>query len=123
MGLGIKRTCLGCSAKFYDLEKSPIICPKCNKKFNLEDFTKVRRPRKKAVEEELPEDEVELGDTIELLDDEAEELEDDVIVVEQIGLDDDENSIEDIEEDSDRLLVELEEENDDIIESDDGREA
>ena len=27
--LGIKRTCSGCGAKFYDLHKSPIICPKC----------------------------------------------------------------------------------------------
>jgi uncharacterized protein (TIGR02300 family) len=27
--LGIKRTCSGCGAKFYDLHKDPIICPKC----------------------------------------------------------------------------------------------
>jgi uncharacterized protein (TIGR02300 family) len=26
---GIKRTCSGCGAKFYDLHKDPIICPKC----------------------------------------------------------------------------------------------
>jgi uncharacterized protein (TIGR02300 family) len=31
MGLGLKRTCGACDAKFYDLEKSPIICPKCGK--------------------------------------------------------------------------------------------
>jgi uncharacterized protein (TIGR02300 family) len=28
--LGTKRLCSNCSAKFYDLNKSPIICPKCN---------------------------------------------------------------------------------------------
>lgn len=27
--LGTKRLCAGCGAKFYDLNKSPIICPKC----------------------------------------------------------------------------------------------
>jgi uncharacterized protein (TIGR02300 family) len=27
--LGTKRLCSGCGAKFYDLNKDPIICPKC----------------------------------------------------------------------------------------------
>ncbi len=27
--LGTKRTCVACSAKFYDLSKTPAICPKC----------------------------------------------------------------------------------------------
>ena len=28
--LGTKRLCANCSAKFYDLSKTPIICPKCH---------------------------------------------------------------------------------------------
>ena len=28
--LGTKRLCGSCSAKFYDLNKSPIVCPKCH---------------------------------------------------------------------------------------------
>ena len=28
--LGIKRLCAGCGAKFYDLNKTPIVCPKCS---------------------------------------------------------------------------------------------
>ena len=28
--LGTKRICAGCSAKFYDLGKDPIICPTCD---------------------------------------------------------------------------------------------
>lgn len=28
-GLGTKRLCPHCGAKFYDLEKNPIVCPKC----------------------------------------------------------------------------------------------
>ncbi|HLN40689.1 MAG TPA: TIGR02300 family protein, partial [Xanthobacteraceae bacterium] len=27
--LGTKRLCASCSAKFYDLNKDPIHCPKC----------------------------------------------------------------------------------------------
>lgn len=27
--IGVKRICSACSAKFYDLDKRPIICPKC----------------------------------------------------------------------------------------------
>jgi uncharacterized protein (TIGR02300 family) len=28
--LGTKRLCTNCSAKFYDLNKEPIVCPKCH---------------------------------------------------------------------------------------------
>jgi uncharacterized protein (TIGR02300 family) len=28
--LGTKRLCTNCSAKFYDLNKTPIVCPKCD---------------------------------------------------------------------------------------------
>jgi uncharacterized protein (TIGR02300 family) len=28
--LGTKRLCTNCSAKFYDLNKDPIVCPKCH---------------------------------------------------------------------------------------------
>ena len=31
--LGTKRTCPKCSANFYDLRKSPAICPKCKHEF------------------------------------------------------------------------------------------
>jgi uncharacterized protein (TIGR02300 family) len=27
--LGLKRTCVACGAKFYDLTRQPVICPKC----------------------------------------------------------------------------------------------
>jgi uncharacterized protein (TIGR02300 family) len=32
--LGIKRNCTGCGARFYDLARDPIICPKCETKFD-----------------------------------------------------------------------------------------
>jgi uncharacterized protein (TIGR02300 family) len=42
---GLKRTCQSCSARFYDLNKSPIKCPKCGREHDREDFVKVRRGR------------------------------------------------------------------------------
>ena len=33
--LGIKRLCGNCGAKFYDLSKDPIICPKCETVFQV----------------------------------------------------------------------------------------
>ena len=33
--LGTKRLCDGCAAKFYDLNKDPIFCPKCGTQFVL----------------------------------------------------------------------------------------
>src|SRR5438128_9936914 len=45
---GTKRTCQSCSARFYDLNKSPIKCPKCGREHDREDFVKVRRGRASA---------------------------------------------------------------------------
>jgi len=33
--LGTKRICAGCNAKFYDLHKSPIVCPACEAVFTV----------------------------------------------------------------------------------------
>ena len=32
--LGTKRLCASCGAKFYDLNKDPIVCPKCETVFH-----------------------------------------------------------------------------------------
>ncbi len=42
--LGTKRTCTGCGAKFYDLEKDPIVCPKCGTSVDLASLIKVAKP-------------------------------------------------------------------------------
>jgi uncharacterized protein (TIGR02300 family) len=33
--LGMKRLCAGCGAKFYDLGKAPIVCPKCGTTYEV----------------------------------------------------------------------------------------
>ena len=49
---GIKRICQGCGALYYDLEKDPIICPKCGAEFDPEAILKSRRTRPLVPENE-----------------------------------------------------------------------
>lgn len=42
---GLKRACLSCNAKFYDMNRSPILCPKCGAAFDPEALAKDRRTR------------------------------------------------------------------------------
>ena len=41
--LGQKRRCFSCGMKFYDFNKSPIICPECGSEFDPENLLKSRR--------------------------------------------------------------------------------
>ena len=56
--LGIKRTCLSCSAKFYDLEKNPILCPACGAEFDPESAMKLKRGRSAPANDDKPAKEV-----------------------------------------------------------------
>jgi uncharacterized protein (TIGR02300 family) len=42
--LGTKRLCASCGAKFYDLNKDPIVCPKCETVFHPVVSTRGGRP-------------------------------------------------------------------------------
>src|SRR6266481_1700299 len=42
--LGTKRLCTNCGAKFYDLSKTPIVCPKCNTVMELSAVASRSRP-------------------------------------------------------------------------------
>jgi uncharacterized protein (TIGR02300 family) len=42
--LGTKRLCTNCGAKFYDLNKSPIVCPKCDTAMEIVAATTRARP-------------------------------------------------------------------------------
>ena len=46
--LGQKRVCGSCGAKFYDLSKDPILCPKCGTVFDASAVVKPRRVRAAA---------------------------------------------------------------------------
>ncbi len=57
--LGTKRLCASCGAKFYDLNKTPITCPKCGTAFEVVPTTTRPRPDQarpvREVEAEAPE--------------------------------------------------------------------
>jgi uncharacterized protein (TIGR02300 family) len=42
---GLKRTCLSCGARFYDMQKHPIVCPSCEAVFDPEAVLRPRRSR------------------------------------------------------------------------------
>lgn len=47
---GLKRICASCATRFYDMNKSPIICPKCGDEFTGAVRIKTRRTRVKPDE-------------------------------------------------------------------------
>ena len=53
---GKKRICSSCNTKYYDLNKSPIICPSCGAEFNPNDYLKSKKgknvPLKASVEDD-----------------------------------------------------------------------
>lgn len=83
--LGLKRTCVACGAKFYDLMRSPAVCPKCGteqpaeqprsrRPGGAEDRIKPKRVIEPALEEAELEVEVEEGDEDAVIED-ADDLE------------------------------------------------
>jgi len=51
---GTKRICPSCGARYYDLQRLPVVCPKCATPFDPEAFLKARRARPVApVDKEL----------------------------------------------------------------------
>ena len=95
--LGMKRTCVACGAKFYDLGKTPAVCPKCGTEQPAEQPRTRRAPlpveekvKKRAAPVDPDADEVEIEDV-----DADESLED------AVELDDAEDDIE-VEVETDR---------------------
>lgn len=94
--LGLKRVCVACNAKFYDLMRSPAVCPKCGAEQPAE-LPRPRRPggppdtrAKRPAAVPVPEDvEVEV---------EAEEVADDAVL----------EDADDLEDSSDELAADIE---------------
>ena len=85
--LGLKRQCLSCGAKFFDLCRSPIVCPKCATVFQVSASTRPQ-PRAAAADDEAEGDSgaVEL---VSLEDADAGESKDVAAATEGIEIDDD----------------------------------
>lgn len=115
---GLKRVCVECGNRFYDLNKRPIICPSCSAEFSVEEKIKPRVAEKKAAPKKKPaKDEGQVTEATESTknDDELEEEDDgvevvsldDLATVESTGDDDDEEVKIDLDDDLDDLEVDL----------------
>ena len=58
--LGEKRVCPSCGAKYYDLNRDPILCPKCGATFEIVVATDKAKPEKETETKEATADEEEL---------------------------------------------------------------
>jgi uncharacterized protein (TIGR02300 family) len=110
--LGGKRQCQNCGAKFFDLNRSPIVCPKCGATFQAAPGRAAARAAAPAPEGEEEEAAAAGAEIVSLEDAEAPEkaVED----VEDIDIDDDEPA------EDDSFLEEEEDEDDDVSDLIDG---
>ena len=72
---GTKRLCTSCGARFYDLNRQPIECPKCHVVIDPDQVTRLKRSRS-APQEEVKAKAVKVAETEEDLGLEGEEIED-----------------------------------------------
>jgi len=132
---GIKRVCPSCSIKYYDFNKSPIICPKCEFEFDPDLLLKSRKGRSIATKTEVnevssdiqKEDEtlendinsIENNENILEIDDETDIQDNDIDndINKKINTDDDDiEIIEDDLEDKNDFSIEIDDEDNDSIE-------
>jgi uncharacterized protein (TIGR02300 family) len=95
----MKRLCGSCGCRFYDMGKTPIVCPKCGAAYEHEPTFKTRRSSvtaetKSKVQPLLADDSAGDLDVIGAMDDE-DAIEDDVEVEGEAGEEEDETLIED----------------------------
>ena len=84
--LGRKRRCASCGIKFYDLTKTPAVCPACGTEFDPEVLLKSRRGRAAAKVDDTrtptKEEDVNDDDVVEKTENDEFENDDDVLVSE-----------------------------------------
>ncbi len=115
--LGTKRTCPNCGAKYYDLNRNPIICPRCGTPFELSAATSARArsapPVKPKVEEAVEtEAEEEAVETVSLEEADEEAAETGAVEVE---VDDDED-VDAGDDEDDTFLADDEDDDDEDVE-------
>ena len=128
---GIKRVCPSCSIKYYDFNKNPIVCPKCEFEFDPDLLLKSRKGRSiptkpedntvssdtKKEEKTLQEDLKSLEDDNEILEitDETDIQDDDIDNKIEDNIDNENNDLELIDDDlddKDDFSIEIDDETD-----------
>ena len=115
---GIKRVCPSCSIKYYDFNKSPIICPKCEFEFDPDLLLKSRKGRSIATKTEVNEISSDLKKEEETLENDINSIENNEDILEI----DDETDIQDNDIDNNNLDKNINTEDDDIEIIEDGLE-
>ena len=113
---GIKRVCPSCSIKYYDFNKNPIICPKCEFEFDPDLLLKSRKGRSIATKNE---NNIVSNDTkkeTETLEEDINSLEDDEVLEIDDETDVEEGDIDSNLEDKDDISIEIDDEDDNSIE-------
>lgn len=98
---GMKRVCASCGARFYDLRRTPIVCPKCGAAFDPEQMTRLKRTRGAAEEQKKLVAAPEADETLEAVGDEDMEEaaeEDDAVLEDASDLTDGEDEFDELME-------------------------
>ncbi|MDX1574804.1 MAG: TIGR02300 family protein [Kiloniellales bacterium] len=99
---GTKHLCHSCGTKFYDLQRSPVICPSCGVEVDRESPLKSRRSRNASPAKPVPLEPVTKPKPV--ADDEGEDLNDDDL--DDTDLDDADLGDDDLADDSDDDIIE-----------------
>ncbi|MCD8496695.1 MAG: TIGR02300 family protein [Alphaproteobacteria bacterium] len=94
---GLKRICMSCGTRFYDMNNRPIVCPNCETEFTGEIKVKTRRSRAAVVNDALAEETKK-----KVVEDEGDiEVDDDLVSLDDVAEGDDGDDVEDDEADPD----------------------
>jgi uncharacterized protein (TIGR02300 family) len=99
--LGTKRVCVACGTRFYDLTKSPALCPKCGTEQPVE-LPRPRRTGGNVVEDKRPKTPVPAPEEADVEVEGVEDVEEEDVIEDASDLEDDADAIcSEIEVDSD----------------------
>jgi uncharacterized protein (TIGR02300 family) len=109
--LGTKRLCPGCGAKYYDLNRNPITCPKCGTLFDVVSSSRAAKASRIVAQEDDEEEEEDLvAPELVTLEEADAEVEGDVVP----DLEEDEEA--DIGDDAeDDVFIDVEDEEDESV--------
>jgi uncharacterized protein (TIGR02300 family) len=110
--LGTKRLCANCSARYYDLNKTPITCPKCGTPFEVVATTTQKRFGQRAVVSQPEVEPEEVPSETKAIS--LEEVETEDVETEDVETDEADETAKD--DSKDTLIEEVEEEDSDVSE-------
>jgi uncharacterized protein (TIGR02300 family) len=90
--LGTKRVCVACGTRFYDLTKSPAVCPKCGTEQPIE-LPRPRRSGGNVVEDKRPKKPVPAPEEADVEVEGVEDVEEEDVIEDTSDLEDDADAI------------------------------